>query len=437
QAAYAGSAITGDGVDALLAGLPGLLPSQVPATDRPLSGIVFKVERGPAGEKIAYTQIVTGTLRVRDRIPMRGAEAKVTALQLFHGGAAVSRDEATAGRIAKVWGLTDVRIGDTFGPVPNVRGGYFAPPTLETVVVPADPARQGRLHVALTQLAEQDPLINLRKDDLRQEFFLSLYGEVQKEVIQTTLAEQYALDVTFRETTTLCIERPIGTGASVEFIAKEPNPFLATVGLRLDPGTPGSGVTFQLEVELGSMPYSFFKAVEETVHEALEQGLRGWPVTDCVVTMTHSGYWARQSHAHGSFDKSMSSTAGDFRNLTPLVLMSALAQAGTEVLEPVHRFDLEFPVDALSGVTAALSRLGATPGTPVLQGGTARLDGEIPAARVHDLQVVLPGVTRGEGVLEFAFSHYEPVRGPLPARRRTDHNPLDRKEYLLHVQRRV
>ncbi|NUR69465.1 MAG: GTP-binding protein, partial [Hamadaea sp.] len=29
QAAYAGSAITGDGVDALLAGLPGLLPSQV------------------------------------------------------------------------------------------------------------------------------------------------------------------------------------------------------------------------------------------------------------------------------------------------------------------------------------------------------------------------------------------------------------------------
>jgi hypothetical protein len=38
-------------------------------------------------------------------------------------------------------------------------------------------------------------------------------------------------------------------------------------------------------------------------------------------TMTHSGYWPRQSHAHATFDKSMSSTAGTFRLLTPLVLM--------------------------------------------------------------------------------------------------------------------
>lgn len=72
------------------------------------------------------------------------------------------------------------------------------------------------------------------------------------------------------------------------------------------------------------MPFSLMRAVEETVGETLRQGIHGWQVTDCVVTMTHSGYWPRQSHAHAVFDKSMSSTAGDFRNLTPLVLMSAL-----------------------------------------------------------------------------------------------------------------
>ena len=88
-------------------------------------------------------------------------------------------------------------------------------------------------------------------------------------------------------------------------------------------------MSFRLEVELGSMPYAFFKAVEETVHETLRQGINGWEVTDCVVTMTHSGYWPRQSHSHAVFDKSMSSTAGDFRGLTPLVLMVALRQAGT------------------------------------------------------------------------------------------------------------
>ena len=84
--------------------------------------------------------------------------------------------------------------------------------------------------MALDQLAEQDPLINLRQDELRQEIFVSLYGEVQKEVIQATLAGDYGVDVTFRESTTICIERPIGAGNAMELLGVEPNPFLATVG---------------------------------------------------------------------------------------------------------------------------------------------------------------------------------------------------------------
>jgi ribosomal protection tetracycline resistance protein len=65
------------------------------------------------------------------------------------------------------------------------------------------------------------------------------------------------------------------------------------------------------------------------------------------------------------------------------------------------------------------------------------LEGVIPAARVHELQQQLPALTRGEGVLEYAFDSYQPVSGAPPTRPRTDHNPLNRKEYLLHVVRRV
>ncbi len=90
-------------------------------------------------------------------------------------------------------------------------------------------------------------------------------------------------------------------------------------------------------------------------------GLRGSPVPDCAVTMTHSGYYARQSHAHGTFDASMSSTAGDFRHLTPLVLTTALTRAGTEVLESIHRFELEIPQPMLGAVLSALSRLRTVP----------------------------------------------------------------------------
>ena len=405
----------------------------------PVSGTVFKVERGPAGEKIAYVRMFSGTVRTRDRLRFgRDDERKVTAISVFDRGSAVQRASVAAGQIGKLWGLGDIQIGDAIGISRTTsERHHFAPPTLETVVVPRRPADKGALHVALAQLAEQDPLINLRQDDIRQELFVSLYGEVQKEVIQATLANDFGIDVEFRETTTICIERPIGTGAAVETIGKAPNPFLATVGLRIEPAPINSGVEFRLEVELGSMPLSFFKAVEDTVHETLHQGIYGWQVTDCTVTMTHSGYWARQSHAHGSFDKSMSSTAGDFRNLTPLVLMSALKQAGTTVYEPMHRFHLEIPADTLGAMVPVLARLRAVPQTPAMRGPSYMLEGEIPAARVHELQQQLPALTRGEGVLECAFDRYQPVRGAIPTRPRSDHNPLNRKEYLLHVVRRV
>jgi ribosomal protection tetracycline resistance protein len=393
-----------------------------------VSGAVFKVERGPAGEKIAYVRMFSGTVRTRDRLPSRrDGAAKVTAISVFERGSAVPRGSVAAGQIGKLWGLDDIQVGDAIGsPRPTSGDHHFAPPSLEAVIVPMGAAAdKGALHAALAQLAEQDPLINLRQDDVRQELFVSLYGEVQKEVVQATLANDFGLDVEFRETTTICIERPVGTGAAVEFIGKAPNPFRATVGLRVEPAAVGTGVQYRLEVELGSIPLSFHKAVEDTVHETLRQGIYGWQVTDCTVTMTHSAY------------RPPPSSAGDFRNLTPLVLMSALRQAGTRVYEPIHRFRLEVPTDTVGPLLPVLARLEAVPQTPATRGSSSTLEGEIPAARVHELQQQLPGLTRGEGMLESAFDRYQAVRGAIPTRPRSDHNPLNRKEYLLHVVRRV
>ena len=441
---YTGSAITGAGVEALITGIKELLPAAARDTRGPVSGTVFKIERGPAGEKIAYARIASGTLRTRDRLPVHrdgvpAGAGKVTAISVFDHGTDVSGQAVGGGRIARLWGLGDVRIGDTLGEAGTAPASrrHFAPPTLETVVAARHPADRGALHTALTQLAEQDPLIDLRQDETRQQIAVSLYGEVQKEVIQATLADEFGVDVVFHGTTTLHIERPAGVGAAVEIKEKDPNPFLATIGLRIEPAPVGSGVEFRREVELGSLPYSFFAAVEETVAQTLAQGIHGWQVTDCTVTMTHSGYNARQSHAHAVFDKSMSSTSGDFRNLTPLVLMDALRQAGTVVYEPMHRFRLDIPADALGTVLPALARLRAVPRGQTASGEAYLLEGDIPAAQVHGLEQRLPTLTRGEGVLESAFDHYEPVTGPVPDRPRTDHNPLNRKEYLLQVQRRL
>src|ERR1700722_9392697 len=206
---FFGSAITGAGVAELTAGIRGLLPWAGGDPDGPVSGTVFKVERGPAGEKVAYVRMFSGTVRARERCFIgRGQEAKVTAISVFDRGPAVPGEAVRAGQIGKLGGLSEVRIGDTIGNVPaglGTGGRYFAPPTLETVVVPRRRADGGALHVALAQLAEQDPLINLRQDDVRQELLVSLYGEVQKEGVQATLAEEYGIEVGFRGEVTICV----------------------------------------------------------------------------------------------------------------------------------------------------------------------------------------------------------------------------------------
>ena len=436
---FFGSAITGAGVDSLMSGIAELLPGAGRDTSGPVSGRVFKIERGAAGEKIACVRMFSGTVRTRDRVPLRrGTTRKVTGVSVFAGGRAVPRDSVSAGEIGKLWGLPEIQVGDEIGG-PGSRAGQhqFAPPTLETVVVPRDRAGVGALRAALAQLAEQDPLINVRQDDVRQEISVSLYGEVQKEVIQATLAADFGLAVSFRETTTICIERLVGTGSAVEWLRKAPNPFLATIGLRLEPGAVGAGVTFEIEVELGSMPLAFFKAVEDTLRETLQQGLYGWEVADCAVTMTHSGYIGKHSLGHQRFNKSMSSTGEDYRKLTPLVVMAALQQAGTVVCEPVHRFRLDAPAGTLAQLLPALARLRAVPHTQVTGDVSTVLEGDIPAARVHGLRQQLPALTRGEGVLECTFDRYEPVSGTPPARPRTDNNPLNRVEYLQRVTRRA
>jgi ribosomal protection tetracycline resistance protein len=434
---FFGSAKTGEGVEELMSGIAELLPAAKRDGDGPLSGSVFKIERGPAGEKIAYLRMFSGTVRTRDRVPIRDdAERKVTAIRVFEDGSSVQRPSVSAGEIAQVWGLHEIQIGDSIGAPRRAEQHHFAPPTLETVIVPRDAEDKAELSVALGRLAEQDPLIGVRQDDVRQELSVSLYGEVQKEVIEATLATDFGIAVDFRETTTICVERPVGTGAAVERIRVAPNPFLATVGLRLEPGAIGSGVVYELDPQVhGTLPHAFFRAVDATVHETLRQGLCGWQVTDCVVTLTHTGYYPRQSHAHQGFAKSMSSTGSDFRNLTPLVLMTSLKQAGTVVCEPVHSFHLGLPADTLAAAMGLLGRLDAVPETPVIAGSWCTVEGDVRAARVHELRLQLPAKTRGEGVLEVTFDRYEPVAGDPPERPRWDYNPLNREEYLLRLKR--
>ena len=429
-----GSAITGVGTPELRRVLTGILSPSF-RRDGPLAGTVFAVDRDERGRR-AWVRLWSGDLRVRDRVAIGGGRPElVTEVAVSEPGGVNVGAVARAGQIAVVRG-TAARIGDTFGRPPPRLTHRFAPASLQALVEPEDPTRRTALFAGLTELADEDPLIDLRLNEADGEAEVSLHGEVQKEVIAALLEQRYGVRACFLATSVMCLERVVGTGASVDRIKVGDNPYLAGMRLRVDPATIGHGIEFSPGIERGNLPPAFITATEEGVRSALRQGLHGWAVSDCVVTMTESGYWPRQSKPHQKFDKSISSVAADFRNLAPVVVIAALAQAGTAVCQPVDRFELELPDEAFGSVASLLGRLGAATLDTSAASGFTRLVGHLPSAAVPDLTSRLPDLTSGAGVLVTRLDHHAAVtRGRLPSRRRTGFNPLDRTTWFRNVSR--
>ncbi|PWI13774.1 tetracycline resistance ribosomal protection protein Otr(A) [Streptomyces sp. Act143] len=384
-----GSALGGQGVDALVDSLVRLVPPAPPAEGVTPRGTVFAVRPGPGGERTAYLRLYGGEVTERQRLTLLRRDAdgrtvkvagRVTRLDVIGGGGPL-----TAGNIAAVTGLAGVRVGDRLGEL-AVGEAQFAPPTLETVVSARRPGQAARLRSALLALADQDPLIHARPAADGTTALL-LYGEVQLEVLAATLVQDFGIEAEFTPGRVRFLERPRGVGeAWLERPWLDGTRFWATIGLRVEPGGRGSGGVFTYETELGALPRAFHQAIEDTVHTSMRTGLCGAAVTDYRVTLIRSGFVAPLS------------TAGDFRGLTPYVLRRALERARTRLYEPYHAFETEVPLDALAPVTAQLAALGAE-FTGTTGGGTAWvITGELPARRVREMELRLPGLTHGEGV---------------------------------------
>jgi ribosomal protection tetracycline resistance protein len=407
---------------------------RAPRRTGPLAGTVFAVDRDDHGRR-AWVRLWSGRLRVRDRVSIGARPERVTELAVSEPGGVRPRPTASGGQVVVVRGPT-ARIGDVLGRPPRRRTHRFGPAAFQALVEPADPAQRTALFAGLVELADEDPLIELRIDESTGEAAISLHGEVQKEVVAALLEERYGVRARFLDTSVVCIERVVGTGESVDRIKRGGNPYLAGIGLRVEAASEGTGVRFSPGVERGNLPPAFVAATEEGVRSALRQGPHGWAVTDCLVTMTESAYYPRQSKPHQRFDKAISSVAADFRHLAPVVVAAALVAAGTRVCRPVDRFDLELPDDAFAAGASLLGRLGAVPLETSSAGGYTHVTGHLPSAAVPTLTARLPDLTSGEGVLSSRLDHYAPVpAGPPPTRRRTGPDPLDRTAWFRDVPR--
>ncbi|MBF6327027.1 elongation factor G [Nocardia transvalensis] len=409
---YFGSARTGQGIDALLQGITSLRPRGLADTEpdrHRASGIVFAVERSPSGTKTAYLRLFRGTVEARREVTLHRREhdgelrrytGRITSLEVV-GRTGPDARRLTAGNIGRITGPTQVRVGDRLGddaPVTTDADRRFPMPTLRSLVRPRH-GSAARLHAALQQMAEHDPLLHVRAESEGATSVL-LYGEIQRQIVAATLADEFGIDADFEPSQPICLERVVGVGEACEEMgrrAPSPSGFWATVGLRIEPAPADSGVSFRHETELGALPHAFHCAIEESVRGTLRRGPRGRTVTDCLVTLTRSGFAGPVT------------TAADFRGLTPLVLERALDRAGTQVFEPCHAVEVEVPADAFAAVTALLTGLGGRLSHTAASDSAWWIEAVVPARHIYTAQQRLPGLTRGEGTWWSRPSGYLPA----------------------------
>ena len=142
----------------------------------------------------------------------------------------------------------------------------------------------------------------------------------------------------------------------------------------------------------------FREAMLRYLEEPLANGPHGWQVTDLRVTITEVDFIPPGPQA------------GHVRHTAELVVADAIRRAGTIVCEPVDRFRLETPADALSGTLGLLGRHRAIPGTPLIKEALAEITGTIPTAELDQVRRHLHSATHGEGLLESQLDHYVPRR---------------------------
>jgi elongation factor G len=117
------------------------------------------------------------------------------------------------------------------------------------------------------------------------------------------------------------------------------------VFLDIEPLERGSGVHFESNIKGGAIPQEFIRPVEDGVREALNTGpLSGYPVVDVRVSLTDGSY------------HEVDSSSVAFQIAGSIAVKSAVARAGSVLLEPVMRLEIATPGDFLGDVIGDLGR---------------------------------------------------------------------------------
>ena len=396
---FFGSALTEDGVEALLEGLTALWP--LPAREEAFGARVYKISRDETGHRMTWMKITGGSLKVRvpvaESVGEKGQPEKTDQIRLYSGTKFVPVQEAFAGEICAVTGLSGLRTGDGLGTMRGQTQGVLEPVLRCSLILPPG-TDLFKAYKDLQILEEEDPSLRFVYDEERREITVSVMGQVQREILQRVMRERLGLRVQFGQPRIIYKETIAAPAEGVGHF--EPLRHYAEVHLLLEPGERGSGLVFENRCIPDTLATNWQRLVMTHLAERRHRGvLTGAELTDVKISLLTGR--AHEKHTEG----------GDFRQATYRAVRQGLMMTESILLEPYYQFRLEIPADQVGRALTDLERMHATFTAPDFEGAggeRAVLTGTCAVAQMSSYVEEVAAYTRGEGSLFCTMQGYAP-----------------------------
>ena len=418
---FFGSALKMEGVEEFLNGLRTY--TKEPKRRETFGAKVFKIARDEQGNRLTYMKITGGSLKVKTLLSSEGAgqslpgrkveesswEEKVDQIRLYSGAKYETTQEAEAGLVCAVTGLTKTYPGEGLGAESESELPVLEPVLNYQIILPDDCDPHQMLQ-KLRMLEEEEPQLHILWDSQLGEIHAQLMGEVQIEILKKMIWDRFYVAVEF------------GTGSIVykETIAEpvegvghfEPLRHYAEVHLLIEPGEPGSGCQFFTACSEDVLARNWQRLILTHLEEKEHIGvLTGSPITDVQITLLTGR--AHAKHTEG----------GDFRQATYRAVRQGLRKAKSILLEPYYEFHIAVPQNMVGRAMTDIDKMHGKFEGPYQEGEAQVLRGIAPVVCMANYQKEVTVYTKGLGKVTFRFAGYYPCHNTEEVVAQTGYDP--------------
>lgn len=402
-----GSARLGEGTEELLSILEDYLPEKTYPED--FGALCYKVDRDNKGNRLTFLKITGGSLKNRMEIQVDEEKTcKVTEIRVYRGENYDVLPEAGPGSLVAVTGIDGSLPGRGYG-IQGDLSSRELEPVFRYEAIPEGAVSSHTLLVALRELEEEDPLLDVTWDQKKDRIQVRLMGEIQKEVLIQTLKSRFDVPANFIETSVTyreTLEMPVeGHGHF------EPLRHFADVWIRVEPLPAGSGISAISECPTDELDENYQRQILRTLMNGRHTGvLLNEPLTDVRFVLTHGK--SHTKHTEG----------GDFRKATNLAVRDAQLHGMCRILEPYYHIRLSVPNDKMGRAMTDLTNMHGTIEPPIQTADGVLLEGLVPVSEIAGYQAKVTSYTGGLGQLSLEPGGYHPCHNEDEVLARSDYN---------------